>query len=65
MNKKNHLISRSQATKKYCRSETTIWRDERDGLIPAAIRINGRKFWIEADLDFAYLGEHASKLENQ
>lgn len=30
---------------KYNRSKVTIWRWEREGVLPAATRINGRKFW--------------------
>lgn len=48
------LISRPAASKKYQRSETSLWRDERDGIIPAAIRIRSRKFWLESELDLAY-----------
>jgi len=48
------LISRPKASIKYDRSQTTMWRDESAGIIPAAIRINNRKFWIESELDRAY-----------
>lgn len=48
------LISRPEASVWYRRSETSMWRDERDGLIPNAIRINGRKFWLKSELDEAY-----------
>jgi hypothetical protein len=39
-----------------------MWRDEREGLIPPATRIRNRKFWIEAELDAAYLGEKAESV---
>lgn len=50
------LISRSDASLKYSRSGTTMWRDERDAIIPPAIKINGRKFWVESELDDVYFG---------
>jgi len=50
----NKLITRAEASEKYRRSETTLWRDERDGLIPPAIKIRKRKFWVESQLDEAY-----------
>jgi hypothetical protein len=59
---RSKIISRAQASVKYQRSPTTMWRDEREGLIPPATRIRNRKFWIEAELDAAYLGEKAESV---
>lgn len=56
------LISRPEASLKYGRSDTTMWRDERDGLIPPAIKINRRKFWLVSELDLAYLGARAIEI---
>lgn len=31
-------------------SESTIWRWERDGILPLAKRINKRKFWLRSEI---------------
>ena len=51
---KQVLINHQGAKIRYGRSRTSMYRDERDGLIPTAILIRGRKHWLLADLDLAY-----------
>jgi len=32
-------------------SSITLWRWERDGLLPPARRLNGRKYWLRSEVD--------------
>lgn len=32
-------------------SDVTLWRWERDGLLPPARRLNGRKYWLKSEIE--------------
>lgn len=40
-------------------SPVTFWRWERDGILPPARRINGRKFWRRSEIEKVKAGEAA------
>jgi predicted DNA-binding transcriptional regulator AlpA len=52
MTNKAKLLKASAVSERYgCVSDMTLWRWVRDGVIPHPVKINGRNYWREADLD--------------
>jgi len=42
------------------KSVVTIWRWEKQGILPPARRINGRKFWRRSEIEQVKTGETAA-----
>lgn len=45
------LLSRRQIRQLIPASDMTLWRWERDGLFPRHVSINGRNYWLQAEVD--------------
>lgn len=45
------LVPAREVSKELGKSSVTLWRMERDGILPRAHRIRGRKSWLRSEID--------------